>query len=395
MGDSDKKKVVEQWVDISDQDINAVVEYMSTAPIACIDGGILKEFEESFSVFVGKKYAVAYSSGTAALFAAVNACGCFSGEKIILSEYSYVGTIYAALENRAKVVLVPYEEKTLNIDVHQLEEYIDSQTKAILITHTWGNPCDMDKIDELRRKYGVKIISDAAHAHGAEWKGKKIGGLSCEDISCFSLGKGKLITGGELGVAVTDDPILYDRLLMMGHPNRVPDALIRDEYMHYSNGFGIKLRPHVLSMVIGKTQLNKFEQKRKFNIKTNKWLEEKICSIPGYYKIHTYEGAARVYWKLMIALDKSFWGDWELSRIVQMLLEKGIRLEQFHCYDFKYEQDIENNMRYRDLLENVSNMNPPNNIIILPTMIQLDEESMMNIVLAFEEISKQRMEYNV
>lgn len=382
--------ISDNWKDITDEDIHKVAQYMASSPIGCIDGGEMQKFEENFAKFIGKKYAVAYSSGTAALHAAVSACDCIKGKNIILSEYSYLGAVYAALENQAKVILCPFDEETLTIDTDYIEAMIDKDTQAILITHIWGNPCNMDKISHIREKYGVCVISDASHAHGAEWMGQRIGGLECEDISCFSLGKGKLITGGELGVAVTDDEKLYDKLLMIGHPNRVPLALKGNLFSHYSNGYGIKLRPHILSMVIGNSQLEKYPEKMKYNISTNEYLESCICEIPGFKKLKQYESSRRVYWKLLIKLDKEYWKDWTTQYIAELFANRGIGLEQFHNYDFGYEADIEFNKRYDDLLVNKSNMNPPDNIIVLPTMVKLSHESMESIISVFREISELR-----
>ena len=382
--------IVDEWQDITEVDVEKVADYLRNNPVSYIDGEVIKSFENNFARFVGKKYAVAYSSGTAALYAAVSTCGHLENKKVLLSEYSYFGAVYAALENNAKVVLCPFERETLTIDVEKLCEIVDKDTVAIVVTHIWGNPCEMNKLSELREKYGIKIISDASHAHGAEWCEWKIGGLPCEDISCFSLGKGKLITGGELGVAVTDSLDIYNRLLMIGHPNRVPKALTGDEYKRYSNGFGIKLRPHVAALVIGIEQLKRYDEKLKYNRETNGYLERKITEIPGFSKVNSSKYANRVYWKLVVVLDKTYWKDWNTQKIVNMLRERGVILEQFHSYDFAYENDILNNERYTGKLVNESNMMPPDNLLFLPTFVKLKKESLEGIISAFREVSEER-----
>ncbi|MEY8484693.1 aminotransferase class I/II-fold pyridoxal phosphate-dependent enzyme [Lachnospiraceae bacterium 48-21] len=385
-----KVDIVNEWEDIIESDVEKVADYLRNNPVSYIDGAVIKTFENNFAKFVGKKYAVAYSSGTAALYAAISTCECLKNKKIVLSEYSYFGAVYAALENNAMVVLCPFETDTLTIDVKKLEEIIDNDTVAVIVTHIWGNPCDMDKLSELRQKYGIKIISDASHAHGAEWREWKIGGLPCEDIACFSLGKGKLITGGELGVAVTDSLDIYNRLLLIGHPNRVPKALVDDKYKKYSNGYGIKLRPHVAALIIGNEQLKRYDEKLKGNRETNAYLEKRIVEIPGFSKIHSSEYASRVYWKLVIVLDKAYWKDWSTEKVVSMLRERGIILEQFHSYDFAYENDILNNDRYTGRLINESNMTPPDNMLFLPTFVRLKRESLEGIIEAFREVSEER-----
>lgn len=387
-----KCSIKDLWTDIRDEDIEKIVRYIKNEPISIIDGGILKEFEEKFAQFLGAKYAVAYCNGTAALHAASFACGADEASNFLLSEYSYHGTVNSLLENSSKAYLCDYDLETLDINVDSAETIIDDKTKGIIITHCWGNPVNMDKIKAIREKYNLKVISDASHAHGAKWDGKTIGGLECEDIACFSLGKNKLISAGELGVAVTNDAVLYDKLLFMGHPNRVPDALITEEYKKYSNGVGNKYRPHPLSMVLAIEQLKRYEEKKALNIFTNDYLNKRICEIPGFYSIKTYEKAERVYWKLLIKVNKEYWKDIKFEKIVAALKAEGLILEQFHNYNIKEHENIWNHDRYKGRVQNKSKIEAPDNIIILPGYIHLEKEQMNSIIKSFEKVSRYREE---
>ena len=386
------EEIKETWNTIQESDIEKISDYIRNKEISVIDGGILREFEEKFAEFVGAKYAVAYCNGTAALHAASFACGANGSSNFLLSEYSYHGTVNSLLENSSKAYLIDYDSNTLNIDVDKIEESIDENTKGIIITHCWGNPVNMDKIKKIKEKYNIKIISDASHAHGAKWNGKRIGGLDCEDIACFSLGKNKLISAGELGIATTNSKELYDELLFMGHPNRVPDALLTDKYKKYSNGIGNKYRPHVLSMVIALEQLKRYEEKRKNNVNTNIILENEISKIPGFYKIKSYEKAERVYWKLLIGIDRSYWQEISLDKIAKALQAEGLRLEQFHNYNIKEHENIWEHERYKGLVTNNSKLEAPNNMIILPGYVKLEEKDIKSIINCFEKVSKNKEE---
>lgn len=161
--------IKELWKDIKESDAKKEYNYILNNELSVIDGGILKEFEDKFAKFIGVRYAVAYCNGTDALHAASYACSVKKNTKLILSEYSYHGTVNSLLENRANVCLCNYDKKTLNIDLKDAEKNIDADTIALIITHCWGNPVDMDKVEELRKKYHLKVISDASHAHGATW----------------------------------------------------------------------------------------------------------------------------------------------------------------------------------------------------------------------------------
>lgn len=387
-----KEPIKDNWKDIRDSDIKKVSEYLENQPISIIDGGILREFENEFANSVDAKYAVAYCNGTAALHAASYACGANKNTNFILSEYSYHGTVNSLLENSSKAYLCDYDYKTLDIDMDNAEKCIDTNTKGIIITHCWGNPVNMDKVKEIKDKYNLKIISDASHAHGAMWDGKRIGGLECEDIACFSLGKNKLISAGELGVAVTNSKELYDELLFIGHPNRVPEALTTKKYKNYINGIGNKYRPHPLSMVLAIEQIKRYNEKMENNIKTNEYLSQKIRQIEGFEILETYNKAKRVYWKLLIRIKREYWNGIEIDKIANALIEEGVTLEQFHNYNIKEHEHIWEHPRYKGQVLNKSNMEAPNDILILPGYIKLKDKDMNSIIKSFKKVSEYKEE---
>ena len=384
--------IEEKWKDIREKDIEKVGEYLKNQPISVIDGGILKEFEDEFAKFVNVKYAVAYCNGTAALHAASYACGASKNTNFILSEYSYHGTVNSLLENSSNAYLCDFDDETMCIDMDNAEKLIDSTTKGMIITHCWGNPVDMDKVRKIREKYNLRIISDASHAHGAMWNGKNIGGLDCEDIACFSLGKNKLISAGELGVAVTNSKEIYDELLFMGHPNRIPTALLTDKYTSYTNGIGNKYRPHPLSMVLAVEQIKRFDEKKENNIRTNEYLNEQICKVPGFKPIKVYDKSDRVYWKLLVRMDKEYWNGIKLEKVAKALMEEGIVLEQFHNYKIREHEYIWKHPRYDGQVFNKSIKDTPDDMLILPGYVKLDRKDMNSIINCFEKVSKNKEE---
>lgn len=384
------RAVHDDWVDILDVDIKDIVNYIKSNPLSIIDGGILNEFEKAFANFIGTKFAVAFCNGTAALHAASFACGANKNSKFILSEYSYFGTVNSVLENNSKVTLCDYDPNTLGIDVESAEKCLDENTVGLIITHCFGNPVDMDSVAKLKKKHAIKIISDASHAHGAKWRNKIVGNSSCEDIACFSLGKDKLISCGELGVAVTNDALLYDSLLFMGHVNRVPKAFITTQYSGYQNCLGNKYRPHTLSMVLALNQIKRFHEKKIKNINTNEYLIDKIAQIPGFNSCKAYQHSERVYWKLIITLDKNYWGNIDFKNVVNALKEEGMPLEQWHNYNIKAHEYVWRHERYNGLVQNKSSMGSPSNIIILPGYIDLSKKNMDLMINCFTKISENK-----
>ena len=136
-------------------------------------GSYLKSFEEKFAAFIGTKYASACSSGYASLHLACAALDLKEGDEVIVPTFTMAACTNAIILTGAKPVLVDSDPETYNIDANKIEEKINGNTKAIMVVHIYGHPCDMDKVVEIARKYNLKVIEDCAEAHGAEYKGKK------------------------------------------------------------------------------------------------------------------------------------------------------------------------------------------------------------------------------
>ena len=388
-----KKPIMEKWIDITESDIEKVVEYLRNKPISIINGGVLDEFEKSFASYVGAKYAVAYCNGTAALHAASFACGANSNTNFISSIYSYQGTINSLLENNTRVTLVNYEKDFFTVDIDEVEKNITKDTVGILVTNCWGNLVDYEKLKKLKQKYDLKIIIDSSHSHGACYREKKVGSIECEDVVCFSFGKNKLISAGELGIAVTNDLDLYERLLFIGHPNRVPDKISHNmELKEYTNGIGNKYRPHPLAMVLALEQLKRFDKKIEKNISTNQYLINEISKIKGFYCVNQHKSCKRVFWKLQIFADLEYWKNVPLEKIVKALEAEGLTLQQFHNYNLEENIKLWSYERYSGQIINKSTLDSPNNVIVLPGYVDITKGECLKIVKIFKKISKNKEE---
>lgn len=169
-----------------------------------IMGENVKKFEKEFSDFIEVKNAISVGNGTDALIIALKSLGIGEGDEVITTSYTFFATAEAINYVGAKPVFVDVDLDTYNIDPKKIEEKINNKTKAIIAVHIFGNPCDMDEINKIAKKYSLKVIEDSAQAVGAEYKGKKIGGLS--DIACFSFFPTKnLGCAGDGGMIVTNN----------------------------------------------------------------------------------------------------------------------------------------------------------------------------------------------
>jgi 8-amino-3,8-dideoxy-alpha-D-manno-octulosonate transaminase len=170
----------------------------------------VKEFEEQFAARMGSKHCLAVNSCTSALISALVACGVGPGDEVIVPGYTFFASCATIVAAKAIPVIAEVDE-TLTIDPDDIERKITPATKALLLVHMRGVPCDMDRIMTIARKHNLKVIEDVAQAAGGSYKGKALGTFG--DCGCFSFQYHKIITAGEGGAVVTDDDVLYDRCM--------------------------------------------------------------------------------------------------------------------------------------------------------------------------------------
>lgn len=174
-------------------------------------GENVEAFENEFASYCGVKYGVGVASGTDALVLSLRALGIRSEDEVITAVNTYIATVDAIARNGAKPVFVEPEPESYNIDVTKIEEKITDKTKAVLPVHLYGQPADMDPILEIAERHNLKVIEDAAQAHGAEYKGKKTGGLG--DVACFSFYPSKNLGAyGDGGMVLTNDAEIAEKI---------------------------------------------------------------------------------------------------------------------------------------------------------------------------------------
>ena len=188
----------------------AVLEVLSASAPSC--GPKVREFEEAFAAYCNTAYGLAVTSATTGLTLALIAAGVGPGDEVITTPVSWISTANAAAALGAKVVFADVDSFTLNLDPKSVASKITNQTKVILPVHLYGQCCDMDALNELAKPRGIVVVEDAAHASGAEYKGRKAGALG--DIGVFSFHQQKnMVTLGEGGMVTTSSKALYERML--------------------------------------------------------------------------------------------------------------------------------------------------------------------------------------
>ena len=193
---------------ISQRDINSVNKVLKNGWISS-DGPEVRKFESEFSKFIGRKYSVAVSSGTAALEIAIKALDIKKNDEVLIPNFTIISNALAVVKQQAKPVLVDCNLENWNIDINQLENKINKKTKAIIVTHIYSFANDMDKILKICRKNSIFVIEDAAEVIGLKYKNKKCGSFG--DISTFSFYANKQITTGEGGMISVNKFDLYNK----------------------------------------------------------------------------------------------------------------------------------------------------------------------------------------
>jgi len=190
--------------------------------------------EEEFSAYCQAGYGVGVNSGTSALHLALLAAGVSPGDEVITVPFTFIATVAAILYTGARPVFVDIEPRSFNMDVGHIEAAITPRTKAVIPVHLFGQPADMDPILEVARRRGLIVIEDAAQAHGAEYKGRRVGGLG--DLACFSFYPGKNLGAyGEGGMVVTNN-LEHARKIKM-----LRDWGMEQRYHHILKGFNYRL----------------------------------------------------------------------------------------------------------------------------------------------------------
>jgi len=195
---------------IDEEDMARVIEVLKTGKLTCLFGAMVRKFEEEFSAYYGVKHAIATSSGTTALHAAIEAAGIGPGDEVITSPTTFIATANAILQNNAIPVFADIDPKTYDISPDSISEKITDRTRAILPVHIYGHPCDMDPIMDMAEDHNLVVIEDCAQANGAEYKRRNVGTIG--DGGCFSLWESKNIGTGEGGVVITDSDELAEKV---------------------------------------------------------------------------------------------------------------------------------------------------------------------------------------
>lgn len=247
------------WPSITEDYERAIIKQMHASMSIYNRSGIFEEFENKFAKLHGAKYALLCNSGTNAIWSMLVGAGLSPGDEVLCPTYTFFATNTPLLWNGLVPVFCDAAPNG-TISVEDIEDKLTDKTRAIIITHMWGYPCDMDALTLFAKKHNLLLFEDCSHAHLATYKGKPVGSFG--DAAAWSLQGQKNITGGEGGILLTNNEQLYYRANLHGHYNKrckqeIPDS---DPLSTFAlTGMGLKLRAHPLAIAFANVQLDKHQ----------------------------------------------------------------------------------------------------------------------------------------
>lgn len=263
-------------------------------------GSFIDRFEKKFADFLGVKYATTTNSGTTALHLALLVLGIGPGDEVILPALTIGSCYFAIWYLGATAVPVDVDPQTYNLNPALVEAAVTKHTKAIMPVHLYGHPCDMDQILTIAKNHDLKIIEDAAEAHGALFKGKKAGSFG--HVSCFSFYANKIVTTGEGGMLVTNNKKLYDLAVKLKNLNFNP----KKRFLH--DGIGYKYVMTNLQAAVGLASFEELDRSIAYKHQIAAIYQSHLSSISGVTLPFQADWARSVYWMYTILIDESRFG---------------------------------------------------------------------------------------
>jgi perosamine synthetase len=284
-------------------------------------GKYIDDFEAGFARYCGTEYALAVSNGTTGLHLTLAALGLGPGDEVIIPDLTFVATANAVAYTGATPVLADIDADTLCIDPDSVKSLISARTKAIIPVHLYGHPADMDALTEIANAHDIALIEDAAEAHGAEYKGRRVGGLS--KCGVFSFYGNKVITTGEGGMLTTNDGEFHQRARRLRDHAMSPQR----RYFHEERGFNYRITN--LQAALGVAQLERIDDFLDRRTEIMRWYEQEIATTDQVRLNRVKNWAKSAFW--MVCLEVDWLDEPRRDALMQALKARGIDSRPYFC----------------------------------------------------------------
>ena len=314
-----RKKPFPSWPIFGKLEEKALVEVLRSGKWG-IGGEKNVEFSQAFAKWLGVKRVVTCTNGTAAIEIALRAVGVKPADEVIVPSYTFVATASSVLSIGAVPIFADIEPATYMIDPDSVEAAITPKTKAVIPVHIGGGPADLDRIMKIAREHGLRVIEDAAQAHGAEWNGRRIGGDG--DMAIWSFQSSKNLTSGEGGALSTNNEEMGEDAWSIMNCGRRKD---RQWYEHFILGSNFRMTEFQAAILL--KQLAKVEGQMKIRDKNASYLAKRMKEVEGVTPLESYPQTTRHAHHLFIMrYDSHSFGGVPKEKFVQAMNKEGIPL---------------------------------------------------------------------
>lgn len=341
-GEMTRISVWPSWPVFEPDEVLAVNSVLESGQVNYWTGDECKKFESEFAAYVGRHHAIALANGTVALELALVAYGVGPGDEVVVPARTFIASASCAVVRGATPIVADIDPITQGLSAETIKAVLTEKTRAIVVVHLAGMPCDMDPIMELARERGLIVIEDCAQAHGGRYRGRPLGSIG--DCATFSFCQDKIMTtGGEGGIFVTDDDDVWRKAWAwkdhgkswaVVHETSHPSGF---RWLHQS--FGTNWRMTEMQAAIGRRQLAKLDVWVGRRSQNAKILEETLAKVPGVRTIKIPEWASPAWYKYYFFVDPNqLRSGWDRTRIVDAIVAEGVPCLVGSCSEIYLEQ---------------------------------------------------------
>lgn len=318
-----KNLKIPEWPGYDEQDKKALLDVLERRKWCRLyKGSVTEKFEEAFAQFQEAKYGIAVANGTVALELALKTIGIGEEDEVLVPACTFIATASAVSEVGAVPIFVDVDSETYQIDPTEIEKNITRWTKGVIVVHYGGYPADLDAILPLVKKHDLFLIEDCAHAHGTEWKGKKIGARG--NMGCFSFQESKSLTSGEGGIVLTNEQDLVEKAGLIHNIGRVVG---RPGYEHYILSSNYRLSEFQAALLLA--GMPRLKEQTNHKDRTGKFLVKGLAEIEGIEPLKQDSRITkRGYYCFILRYDKTKFDGVSRDRFLEALRAEGVPAEK-------------------------------------------------------------------
>ena len=330
------------WPFFAEDEIEAAVRVLHSGKVNYWTGEEGQLFEKEFAAFVGCSHAVAVANGTVALECALEALGIGPEDEVVTTSRTFIASASCAVSLGARPVVADVDPNSQNLTPESIRAVLTAKTKAIVAVHLAGWPCDMDPILDLAKEFELKVVEDCAQAHGATYKGRRVGSIG--DAAAFSFCQDKIMTtAGEGGMVTTNSAGLWNRMWSMKDHGKSYDAVYRRvhangfRWLHES--FGTNWRLTEVQSAVGRVALRKLPEWLRIRRRYAAILNDAFAALPGLRITRPPGEVEHAYYKYYVFVQPEALGPgWTRDRIIEAIRAEGIPCFSGSCSEIYLEQ---------------------------------------------------------